>query len=175
MEDHLDIPLIYMLQSCQHYSDDQSYGIDHRSNLAMLHRAYFAIYGILRLAISSYLIYRFRIWGNTPGRCFVVPHVLPHIDVRVPLIFGTALRIAWDRSMTMISARALIIGIFVQRKAWPSSPLGDLLGSEQEFPSDLKGSLTFWGAISFLVPFIWNASWTLTIVVMNQGHVLGDE
>jgi len=27
----------------------------------------------------------------------------------------------------------------------------------------------------YMVPFIWNAYWTITIVLANQGHVLGDE
>ena len=103
--------------------------IDPRSNQSLLQIAYFALYGMLRLAISTYLIYRFRSWGNASGHCFVIPHALPHIDVRLPLILGTALRIVWDLSFTMLALRWLIRSILRRR---------EIQGTVQDFLQDQK-------------------------------------
>ena len=152
--------------------------IDPRSNQSLLQVAYFALYGMLRLAISTYLIYRFRSWGNTSGQCFVIPHSLPHIDVRLPLILGTAFRIVWDLSFTMLALRWLIRSILRRR---------EIQGTVQDFLQDQKQK-SAWIQMAYIViacvvnffspymvPFIWNAYWTITIVLANQGHVLGDE
>jgi len=154
--------------------------IDPRSNRSqsVLQAAYFIFYGMLRLALSAYLMHRFRFWGDTPGECFVIPHALPHIDVRLPLILGTALRIVWDLSFTMMTLLWLIKAILRR---------GEMQVTAQDFLDDLKQKsariqmtyITVMCVINFLapyvVPFIWNVSWTITIVLANQGHVLGDE
>jgi len=148
--------------------------IDPRSNQSLLQRAYFIFYGMLRLAISAYLIYRFRFWGNTPGQCFVIPHALPHIDVRVPLILGTALRIAWDLLFTAVLSLQLTCEILGWSEA-KSLPLEASLGLKQESSLNDMKVYAYLGVITFLVPFIWNAYWTITILIANRGHVLGDD
>jgi len=148
---------------------------DPRSNQSPLQRTYFAFYAMLRLGISAFLIYRFRFWGNTSGQCFVIPHALPHIGLRVPLILGTTLRIAWDLGYTVITLFWLIGKI----RGSPTTPrtVQDWL---QQKPASTRTMYIVIGSVinvsvPYVVPFIWNAYWTITIVLANQGHVLGDE
>jgi len=97
--------------------------------------------------------------------------------VRLPLIFGAALRIVWDLSFAIITLRWLIKAILRRR---------EIQVTVQDFLDDLKQkpawiqmtSIDTVYVINFLapyvVPFIWNAYWTITIVFANQGHVLAD-
>jgi len=149
--------------------------IDPRSKQSLLHAAYFIFYGMLRLAISAYLIHRFRFWENTPGHCFVIPHALPHIDVRVLLILGTALRIVWDLTFTVMA----LIGVIFGWRGIQGMVQDFLEGLKQESASIPMAPIVIICVLNFfapyVVPFIWNIYWTITIALANQGHVLGDE
>jgi len=152
--------------------------IDPRSSQSLLQTAYFAYFGMLRLAISAYLIYRFRFWGNKPGQCFIIPHAPPHIDVRVPLILGTALRIVWDLSYFPQALGQFIMAI--QGRDQIQRTVQDFLQDQKQKSAWTRMTYVVIACVvnvffPYVVPFIWNAYWTITIVLANRGHILGDE
>jgi len=151
--------------------------IDRRSNRSrsMLQAAYFVFYGILRLAMSTHLLHRFRFWENTSGQCFTILRFrsamieILKIETRTVLIVLVACYVASDlllvalilimqmRLMRVVQERTLE----VLKDVLPALPYAAIIRAVSGF--------------SFLGLFIVNASWTVIIVYSNQRHVLGDE
>ena len=144
--------------------------IKRHSNRSMLQRAYFTFYVILRIALSVYLIYRFGFWGNTPGQCFVIPQYSLQM-------LGATLRIVWDTLFNTPVVGWLIKATSRQHEI-QGTPQERLEALKQESARiQLRDSVISLMALWFahVVPLIWNAYWTTTVVLANQGHVLGDE
>ena len=143
--------------------------IDPHSNRSMLQVAYFILYGMLRLALSAYLIYRFRYWENTSGRCFAVSHAGPvHIgmETRTKLIALTACYIALDLSLATLGLirqirRGRAVLDFTKGLVHPA-------WTQKKYTAVMRGGL-------YLGLFTGNIISTITLVHANRGHVLGDE
>jgi len=149
--------------------------LDKYSRQTALQHAYVAFYGMLRLAISAYLIHRLRFWENTSGQCFVIPRAHPRVDVRVALTLGAALRIAAD----LIATAASLYRIGREISGWRDRDVlanPDIrLDFKQGLDRKEKVFLVSACVILFVIPIIWNTCWTITIVLANQGYILGDE
>jgi len=91
---------------------------------------------------------------------------------------GTALRIIWDVWDTTGELFWVINAIFGRRRALMTAD--DYLKRLKQEPAWFRilsivmaVIINFW--VPYVVPFIWNAYWTITTILANQGHVLGDE
>ena len=136
--------------------------------------AYFIFYGILRIAISAFYVYRLRFWSTTPGQCFVIPVIIPYTDGVKAFLAWTAIRITEEVMLVLALLYSQCVSFLVPERNMEKQI------SHQKDPQEEKLSSPTQGLSSFKAPkadgpLILNAYCTIRVLLANRGHVLGGE